>query len=104
MAKDVLRVAGDYAIETVSNGTITLNTGNETGSVVVTGDLTVLGNTSTVSSENLTIKVDGYYIDFVKVTKLLGAIIHNKLNFDMFADFFEIFSQIDPFLLEIFLN
>lgn len=56
MAKDVLRVAGDYAIETVSNGTITLNTGNETGSVVVTGDLTVLGNTSTVSSENLTIK------------------------------------------------
>ena len=56
MAKDVLRVAGDYVIETVSNGTITLNTGNETGSVVVTSDLTVLGNTSTVSSENLTIK------------------------------------------------
>jgi hypothetical protein len=28
--------------------------------------------------ENLTIKVDGYYIDFVKETKLLGAIIDNK--------------------------
>jgi hypothetical protein len=56
MAKDVLRLSGDYAIETNPNGTITLNTGNEQGTVVVTGDLTVLGNTSTVSSENLTIK------------------------------------------------
>jgi hypothetical protein len=32
--------------------------------------------------ENLTIKVDGYHKDFVKETKLLGAIIDNKLNFD----------------------
>jgi hypothetical protein len=36
--------------------------------------------------ENLTIKVDGYYIDFVKETKLLGAIIDNKLNFDSHTD------------------
>jgi hypothetical protein len=32
--------------------------------------------------ENLTIKVDGFYIDFVHETKLLGVIIDSKLNFD----------------------
>ena len=36
--------------------------------------------------ENLTIKVDGYYIDFVHETKLLGAIIDSKLNFDSHID------------------
>jgi alpha-acetolactate decarboxylase len=36
--------------------------------------------------ENLTIKVDGYYIDFVNETKLFGAIIDNKLNFDSHTD------------------
>jgi hypothetical protein len=36
--------------------------------------------------ENLTIKVDGYYIDFVHEAKLLGAIIDSKLNFDSHID------------------
>jgi hypothetical protein len=36
--------------------------------------------------ENLTIKVDGFYIDFVHETKLLGVIIDSKLNFDSHID------------------
>ena len=38
--------------------------------------------------ENLKIKVDGYYIDFVHETRLFGVIIDNKLNFDSHTDFF----------------
>ena len=40
----------DYKIKAKESGTITLDTGLGLGSVVVTGDLTVTGNTTTVLS------------------------------------------------------
>lgn len=53
----VLRVdGGNYKVIVQSGGSITLDTGTETGEVVVTGDLRVLGNTTTVNSENLSIR------------------------------------------------
>jgi hypothetical protein len=53
----VLRIDnGDYKVIVRSGGSITLDTGVETGEVIVTGDLRVLGNTTTVQSENLSIK------------------------------------------------
>jgi len=55
MATDVVKVTGDYKIKTARDGTITLDTGVERGSVVVTGNLTVQGSTTTVTSENLDI-------------------------------------------------
>lgn len=48
--------AGDYRLNVQSGGTITLNTGSQTGTVVVTGDLLVSGNTTTVESETMTVK------------------------------------------------
>ena len=47
---------GDYQIKVQSGGTIRLDTGLETGAVRVSGDLIVEGDTTTVQSENLTIK------------------------------------------------
>lgn len=47
---------GDYIIEVQDGGTIRLDTGTETGEVRVTGNLIVEGNTTTVNSEELTIK------------------------------------------------
>lgn len=52
----VLRVEGDYKVIVENGGSITLDTGVETGEVLVTGDLRVLGNTTTVNSENLSIR------------------------------------------------
>lgn len=46
----------DYKVRVRDNGTITLFTGNQTGTVVVSGDLLVLGNTTTVESETMTVK------------------------------------------------
>ena len=45
-----------YKIAVNSGGTITLSTGDQAGTVVVTGDLLVQGNTTTVQSENMTVK------------------------------------------------
>jgi len=45
-----------YKLSVNSGGTITLNTGNQVGSVVVTGDLTVLGNSTSVQTANLEIE------------------------------------------------
>jgi len=47
---------GGYQIKVEEGGTITLNTGNESGEVRVTGNLTVIGNTTTVQSEDVTIR------------------------------------------------
>ena len=47
---------GNYTIKVQDEGTITLDTGNELGSVVVTGDLVIRGDTTTVQSENLTVR------------------------------------------------
>lgn len=53
----VVRVAnGNYKVAVESGGTITLDTGVETGITVVTGDLEVRGTTTTVESTDLTIK------------------------------------------------
>lgn len=46
---------GDYKIEVQDGGVITLDTGSETGEVVITGDLTVNGTTTTVNSTELTV-------------------------------------------------
>jgi hypothetical protein len=52
-----VRVNGsDYKIKVNPGGSIILDTGNQLGSVTVTGDLLVLGNTTTVESETMTIK------------------------------------------------
>lgn len=48
--------ANDYRLTVQSGGTITLNTGAQTGQVVITGDLYVAGNTTTVESETMTVK------------------------------------------------
>lgn len=47
---------GNYKIEVQSGGSITLDTGFDQGQVVITGDLIVEGNTTTVESEDLTIR------------------------------------------------
>jgi hypothetical protein len=62
----ILKVSGDnYRIVTsaLAGGTITLDTGNQIGKVVVTGDLEVLGDTTTVESETLTIKDNTIYLN-----------------------------------------
>jgi hypothetical protein len=53
----ILRVSeSDYRIKVKDTGTITLDTGTEQGTVVITGDLLVKGNTSTIDTANLTIE------------------------------------------------
>ena len=47
---------GDYKLSVQDGGEITLDTGNGYGTVVITGDLRVQGGTTTVRSEDLTIK------------------------------------------------
>jgi hypothetical protein len=53
----VLKVSqSNYRLQTVSGGTITLDTGTAAGTVVVTGNLDVKGTTTTVESTDTTIK------------------------------------------------
>jgi len=47
---------GDYKIQVQNSGNIILDTGFETGQVRITGDLVVEGDTTTVQSENMTVK------------------------------------------------
>lgn len=47
---------GNYKIEVQPGGTITLDTGLEQGQVRITGDLIVDGNTTTVQSEDLSLR------------------------------------------------
>jgi len=47
---------GDYKITVQNGGQITLDTGDEEGTVVISGDLTVLGTTTTVETANMTIE------------------------------------------------
>ena len=63
MSKVVKVQDGDYKIVTQLNGTITLDTGNQIGQVIITGDLLVQGNTTTVNSETLTIRDNIIYIN-----------------------------------------
>lgn len=52
MSTDVLRLSGDYIIQTSNGGLITFDTGENTGTVVITGNLDVRGNQTTVESTN----------------------------------------------------
>ena len=56
MSKFVNVPNGDYKVTVQEGGRITLNTGFEEGAVYITGDLVVQGNTTTVQSEDLTIR------------------------------------------------
>ncbi len=51
-----VQVNGDYNIKTREGGTITLDTGLGIGTVTVTGDLYVAGNTVTVEAEDLNVE------------------------------------------------
>jgi hypothetical protein len=53
----ILRVSeSDYRIKVKDTGTITLDTGVDQGTVIITGNLLVKGNTATVDTTNLTIE------------------------------------------------
>ena len=53
---DVLRVQGNYTVKTQTNGTIRLDTGATTGTVIITGNLDVQGTTTVIESTVATIK------------------------------------------------
>lgn len=63
MSRIVKVSENNYKVSVQSGGVITLDTGNQTGVVRITGDLTVLGNTSTIESETLTIKDNIIYLN-----------------------------------------
>jgi hypothetical protein len=53
----ILKVSeGDYRIKVPTGNSITLDTGVLTGSVIITGDLDIKGQTTTIESTNATIK------------------------------------------------
>lgn len=52
----VVQTNGDYTVKTRSAGTILLDTGQNVGTVRVTGNLIVTGDTLTVSADNLNVK------------------------------------------------
>jgi hypothetical protein len=53
----VLKVSqSNYRLQTASGGTITLDTGVDVGTVIVTGDLVVQGETTTINTTNLAIE------------------------------------------------
>jgi hypothetical protein len=56
MTTDVIRYSGDLKIATASAGRITLDTGVNTGTVVITGNLNVLGTQSYIESVDSRIK------------------------------------------------
>jgi hypothetical protein len=60
----VLKVNGDYDIITADAGNITLNTGFKVGTVKVTGNLIVEGDTLTVSAENLNVQDNIIVLNF----------------------------------------
>lgn len=56
MSKFLNIPTGNYQIKVQSGGTITLDTGVESGTVIITGDLRVEGDTTTVDTTNLNIE------------------------------------------------
>lgn len=53
----ILRVSdSNYKVQVVSGGNITLDTGSSAGEVIITGDLIVQGNTTTINTANMTIE------------------------------------------------
>ena len=51
-----LNIDGNYKVSVTDNGTITLDTGSGIGTVIVTGDLVVQGETTTINTSQLTIE------------------------------------------------
>ena len=51
-----LNIDGNYKVSVTDNGTITLDTGSAVGSVIVTGNLVVQGDTTTVNTSEMTIE------------------------------------------------
>jgi hypothetical protein len=56
MSKIVRVSESDYRLKVKDTGTITLDTGVDVGTVIITGDLLVRGGTTTVDTTNLTIE------------------------------------------------
>lgn len=56
MAVDVIRYSGDLKIATAVGGTMTFDTGVNTGTVVVTGNLIVRGTQTAISSTNTNVR------------------------------------------------
>jgi hypothetical protein len=63
----VLKVNGDYDIITADASTITLNTGDRVGTVKITGNLVVDGDSLTVSAENLNVQDNIIILNFGEV-------------------------------------
>jgi len=55
MSANVVRVSGDYKIQTVQGGTISLDTGSVSGTVTVVGNLNVNGTTTSLITTNTSI-------------------------------------------------
>jgi hypothetical protein len=56
MAVDVIRYSGDLKLATAPGGTITLDTGVSSGTVVITGNLNVLGTATNIATTNTVVK------------------------------------------------
>lgn len=56
MSRIVKVSQSDYRVKVQDGGTITLDTGAEQGLVVITGDLTVLGNTTSIDTQQMVVQ------------------------------------------------
>ena len=56
MTVDVIRYSGDLKLATAPGGTITLDTGVSSGTVVITGNLNVLGTATNIATTNTIVK------------------------------------------------
>jgi hypothetical protein len=56
MAVDVIRYSGDLKIATAPGGIITLDTGVSSGTVVITGNLNILGTATNIATTNTVVK------------------------------------------------
>lgn len=74
----ILKVSQDnYRVQVQPGGTITFDTGESQGTVVITGNLDVKGNTTTVESTNTTVKDNIIQINYGQT----GAGISAALNY-----------------------
>jgi hypothetical protein len=72
----VLKVSqSDYRLAVQSGGTITLDTGDTSGTVVITGNLDVKGTTSTIESTNTTIRDNIIQINFGQTGNGISAVL-----------------------------
>jgi len=74
----VLKVSqSNYRLQTLSGGTITLDTGDQVGTTIITGNLDVKGTTTTIESTNTTVADNIFTID----TGVTGAGIPISFNY-----------------------